>query len=246
MAVQPIRNAQGQQSTSTAAEPPPQAAGELVRRARAGDRSAFGELVRRYRDRIFALVLHLTGNESDADDITQEVFWGAFQHLQQFAGRSEFFTWVYRIAVNRALNSNRSRSRRGETPLDDPRISKALAADAWGDPARAAELRLTYARLLQALDSLPAEMRTSVVLVALQGLSHAEAAVIQDCSPGTVAWRMHHARIRLQRALLAPRKRITTPVATVRVSCATPEEILISDELSLLLEEWGLPAGAPS
>ena len=65
-------------------------------------------------------------------------------------------------------------------------------------------------------------------------------------SPGTVAWRMHHARTRLQRALLAPRKRITTPVATVRVECATPGEICISDELSLLLEEWGLPAGASS
>jgi RNA polymerase sigma factor (sigma-70 family) len=217
---------------------PHDAAAELVRRAQTGDRAAFGELVRRYRDRIFALVLHLTGNESDADDITQEVFWGAFRRIQQFAGRSEFFTWVYRIAVNRALNSNRSRTRRGETPLDDPRICKALAADAAGDPARAAELRQTYARLLFALDNLPPEMRTTVVLVALQGLSHAEAAVIQRCSPGTIAWRIHHARLRLQRALLLPRSRILTPVP--------PRFEAISDELQVLLEEWGLPAVVPS
>ncbi len=204
---------------------PHAAAAELVRRAQAGDRAAFGALVRRYRERIFALVLHLTGSESDADDITQEVFWGAYRHINQFAGRSEFFTWVYRIAVNRALNAKRDRSRRSETPLDDPRIVHALAADASGDPARAAELRQTYARLLFALDSLPFEMMTTVVLVALQGMSHAEVAVIQECSPGTVAWRIHQARGKLQRALLTPRKRTTT-----------------SPELQSLLEQCGLPA----
>jgi RNA polymerase sigma-70 factor (ECF subfamily) len=205
--------------------PPSHDAAEFVRRAQAGDRAAFGELVRRYRERIFALILHLTGSESDADDITQEVFWGAYRHLGQFAGRSEFFTWIYRIAVNRSLNAKRDRNRRSETPLDDPRIVHALAADASGDPARAAELRQTYARLLFALDSLPPEMRTTVVLVALQGMSHAEVAVIQECSPGTVAWRIHQARGKLQRALLTPRKRTTT-----------------SPELRSLLEQCGLPA----
>jgi RNA polymerase sigma-70 factor, ECF subfamily len=183
---------------------PHEVASVLVRRAQAGDRSAFDELVRRYRERIFALVLHLTGNKSDADDITQEVFWRAYRTIGSFAGRSEFFTWIYRIAVNRSLNAKRDQSRKGETPLDDPRLRLALEADAWGDPNRAAELRQTYSLLLRALDSLPAEMRTSVVLVALQGLSYAEAAIIQDCPPGTVAWRMHMARERLHRALLEP------------------------------------------
>jgi RNA polymerase sigma-70 factor (ECF subfamily) len=204
---------------------PHEAAAALVRRTQLGDRAAFNELVRRYRERIFALVLHLTGSESDADDITQEVFLGAYRHIDQFAGRSEFFTWVYRIAVNRALNARRDRSRRNETPIDDPRLTHALAADASGDPGRAAELRQTYQRLLGALDSLPPELRTTVVLVALQGLSHAEVAVIQDCSPGTIAWRIHHARGKLQRALLVPRRRRTT-----------------SPELNLLLEQCGLPA----
>jgi RNA polymerase sigma-70 factor, ECF subfamily len=227
---------------------PHEVAAVLVQRAQAGDASAFGELVRRYRDRIFALVLHLTGNESDADDITQEVFWGAFRAVKQFAGRSEFFTWVYRIAVNKALNARRNRTRRGETPLDDPRIAKAIAADAWGDPARAAELRQTYALLLEALDSLPPEMKTTVVLVALQGLGHSEAAVIQECSPGTIAWRMHKARERLHRAALvaAARRRRPTPTGVRSLRAGQPPPPpphRLSPELDLLLQEWGLPAG---
>ena len=166
---------------------PHEAATLLVARAKAGDQSAFGELVRRYRHRIFALALHLTGEESDADDVTQEVFLRSYRSLDSFEGRSQFFTWIYRMAVNRSLNCRRDRGRRGETPIDDPRIERAIAVDAPNDPAKAAELRQTYARLLTALDKLPAPMRTSVVLVALQGMSHAEAAIVQKCSPGTIA-----------------------------------------------------------
>jgi len=208
-----------------------------VLRAKQGDRAAFGELVRRYRERIFALALHLTGNQSDADDITQEVFLGAYRALSQFAGRSEFFTWVYRITVNKALNARRNRIRRSEMPLDDdPRLTKAVNADASGNPVLAAELRRTYTRLLHALDRLPAEMRTTVVLVALQGLSHGEAAVVQSCSPGTIAWRIHKAREQLRRALNRPRYPTPVPVPAPRISA----------DLHQLLVDWGLPALAPS
>jgi RNA polymerase sigma-70 factor, ECF subfamily len=223
---------------------PHELAAVLVKRVQAGDQSAFSELVRRYRERIFALVLHLTGNESDADDITQEVFWGAFRAIKQFAGRSEFFTWVYRIAVNKSLNAKRSRARRSETPLDDPRVDKAVAADAWGDPARATELRQTYTLLLQALDNLPPEMKTTVVLVVLQGMSHGEASVVQQCPVGTIAWRMHKARERLQRALESTRPRRATPTGS-RAPGARPPPIpqpRLSSELDLLLQASGLPA----
>jgi RNA polymerase sigma-70 factor, ECF subfamily len=188
-------------TVSSAAENAVQAA-ELVARAKAGSREAFGELVRRYRPRILALALHLCGTESEAEDIAQEVFFRAYCKLASFEGRSEFFTWVYRMAVNRSLNARRDRSRRRETTMDDPRVDIAVALDAAGDPARAAELRQLYSLLIDALDRLPPEMRTSVVLVALQGLSQAEAAVVQDCSPGTVAWRIHEARQRLRAATL--------------------------------------------
>ena len=110
--------------------------------------------------------------------------------------RSELFTWLYRLAVNRALDARRGRARRSESSIDetDPRIERALEVDAKGDPRRVAELRQTYACLLRALDALPAEMRTTVVLVELQGLSNAEAAVVQGCPRGTIAWRLHTAR----------------------------------------------------
>lgn len=206
----------------------PQAATVLVRRAKAGDRAAFEELVRRYRGRILALALHLCGNESEAEDITQEVFFKAYQKLDTFEGRSHFFTWVYRMTVNRSLNAKRDKKRRREEALDDPRIARAVRVDSGGDPVRAAELRATYRRLLQALDALPANMRTSVVLVVLQGLSHAEAAVVLKCSAGTVAWHIHQARNRLRGKMsetAAPRRK----------------EKKLSQEFADLLRDWLLP-----
>jgi RNA polymerase sigma-70 factor (ECF subfamily) len=209
------------------------AAAALVTRAKAGDTLAFSELVRRYRKRIFALALHLTSSASDADDIAQDVFLQAYRALDTFEGRSEFFTWVYRMAVNRSLNKRRDRGRRGEVDLDDPRIDFAVAVDARGNPALEAELRQTYAILLRALDALPTAMRTSVVLVALQGMSHGEVAVVQKCPVGTIAWHMHEARKQLHTALAAhagarPKRRALS----------------ISTELARLLDEFGLPQPA--
>ena len=215
----------------TAAQREGATAALLVARAKAGDGRAFDELVRRYRSRIFALAMHLTSSHSEADDITQDVFLRAFRALDGFEGRSEFFTWVYRMTVNRSLNARRDRQRRGEDPLDDPRIELAIEVDAAGDPRRAAELRQTYGRLLRALDALPAEMRTTVVLVALQGLSHGEVAVIQKCSDGTIAWRMHEARRRMNEAMAPnhiPRKRVG-----------------LSSQLEGLLLEVGFPTLKP-
>lgn len=173
-------------------------------RAKQGDRDAFAELVRRFRPRIYALALHLTGSRSDADDITQDSFMRAFKQIGSFAGRSEFFTWLYRIAMNRALNSRRDGARRRTVDFDDPRVQAAVAVDAYGDPRRAAELRQTYVRLVAALDRLNPALRSTVVLVALQGMSHEEAAVVLGCSPGTIGWRIHEARGKLRAAVEKP------------------------------------------
>jgi RNA polymerase sigma-70 factor (ECF subfamily) len=177
---------------------------ELVRQAKAGDRDAFATLVRRFRPRIYALALHLTGSRSDADDIAQDAFLRAYRQLGTFAGRSEFFTWLYRIAMNRALNVKRDGKRRVAVDLDDPRVQAAVAVDAYGDPRRAAELRQIYARLVSALDRLTPVLRSTVVLVALQGMSHEEAAVVLGCSVGTIGWRIHEARGRLRDAVEQP------------------------------------------
>jgi len=189
----------------TNAEREAAAASALVAEAKRGDHRAFEALVRRYRKRIFALALHITRSSSEADDITQDVFLKAYRMLGAFEGRSEFFTWVYRMTVNRSLNACRDRARRGEDDLDDPRLELALEVDLRDNPARRAELRQTYARLLRALDALPVEMRTTVILVALQGMSHGEVAVVQNVSDGTIAWRMHEARRRMHEAM-APEK----------------------------------------
>src|ERR1044071_6285798 len=102
----------------------------LVAAAQAGDQRAFEALVRRYRKRIFALALHISGSASEADDITQDVFLKAYRALAEFEGRSQFFTWVYRMTVNRSLNVRRDRARRGEDVIDDTRLELAGAVDA--------------------------------------------------------------------------------------------------------------------
>jgi RNA polymerase sigma-70 factor, ECF subfamily len=216
-----MTNAEREAATATA----------LVAAAKAGDRRAFEALVRRYRKRIYALALHIVGHASEADDIAQEVFLKAYRALATFEGRSQFFTWVYRMTVNRSLNARRDRARRAErddVSVDegDPRVELAVAVDARDNPGLAAELRQTYARLLRALDSLPADMRTTVILVSLQGLSHGEAGVVQKVSEGTIAWRMHEARRRLHE-VMSPAK--------------LPRKRELSAELARVLMEYGLP-----
>ena len=173
-------------------------AAELVTRAKAGDAAAFEELVRKYRSRVYSLALHLTGQASDADDITQDAFLKAYHKLPEFEGRSEFFTWIYRITLHRALNAKRDRQRRPTVPLDDPRLVAAVAVDSHGDPERAVQLRDRYRALLEAFDQLSSLLQTTVVLTTLQGLSYKEAAVVLETTEGTIAWRIHEARRKMR------------------------------------------------
>jgi RNA polymerase sigma-70 factor, ECF subfamily len=186
----------------TAAERRARDADRLVAAARAGDPAAFDLLVRRFRPRIYALALHLSGSASDADDVTQDAFVQAYRNIGGFEGRSHFFTWLYRITVNKALDAQRER-KRGSCLLDDARIEIALRVDAPADPRRALELRETYAALLQALDALSPSLKSAVVLTCLQGLSYQEAAVVLDTSEGAIAVRIHEARRLLRQTIEA-------------------------------------------
>lgn len=172
----------------------------LLAAAKGGDAGAFAAVVRRFRPRIYALALHLSGSASDADDIAQDAFVQAYRQLDRFEGRSQFFTWLYRITVNRALDAQR-RQRRSGVSLDDTRVAAALQVDAPDDPRRALELRQTYASLLHALDALSPSLKSAVVLTTLQGLSYREAAVVLGTSESAIAVRIHDARKRLRRAL---------------------------------------------
>lgn len=174
---------------------------DLVDRARGGDAEAYGLLVRRHQRRIFRLALHLTKSAPEAEDITQETFVRGYQALARFDGRSEPFTWLYRIAVNLSLNIIRSRKTRASTPDDDPRIEGLLAESRLtrgSDPSTSAHQRRLASTLCEGIDSLSETLKTTLVLVCIDGVSHEDAAQVLGCPEGTIAWRVHEARRKLK------------------------------------------------
>jgi RNA polymerase sigma-70 factor (ECF subfamily) len=178
---------------------------DLVARARSGDEAAFEQLVRRYQPRIYKLAVHLLRDRSEAEDVTQETFVRAFQALDRFDGRSEPFTWMYRIAVNLSLNLLRTRKVvRKSAPLDDGRKDARLEAliaqarDGRADPRGDASRKELYFALCAGLDTLSETLRTTLVLVCIDGLSHEEAGQVLGAPEGTIAWRVHEARKKLR------------------------------------------------
>jgi RNA polymerase sigma-70 factor, ECF subfamily len=179
---------------------------ELVDAARSGDAEAFGTFVRRHQKRVYRLATHLLRDTAEAEDIAQEAFVRAYGALDRFDGRSEPFTWLYRITVNLSLNAIRSRktSRKATTP-DDPRVEGQVVEQRplMSDPSRRAADREMAAVLSGGIDALSETLRTTLVLVAVDGLSHSEAGEILGCPEGTIAWRVHEARRKLKEYLEA-------------------------------------------
>ena len=175
---------------------------ELVDQAKGGNSNAFGVLVSRYQRRIFRLSFHLVRSGAEAEDVTQETFVRAYQALARFDGRSEPFTWLYRIAVNLSLNTLRSRKvTRDSTPADDPRIEALLTETRPShgrDPATASQQKQIAAALCDGIDALSDTLRTTLILVCIDGVAHEEASKILGCPEGTVAWRVHEARRKLR------------------------------------------------
>lgn len=178
---------------------------ELVAQAKSGDANAFGALVRRYQRRIFRLAFHLVRTGAEAEDVTQETFVRAYQALDRFDGRSEPFTWLYRIAVNLSLNTIRARkATRDSTPSDDPRIEALLTEtrpSQGSDPAALSHQKQLATALCDGIDKLSDTLRTTLILVCIDGVGHDEAARILGCPEGTVAWRVHEARRKLREYL---------------------------------------------
>jgi RNA polymerase sigma-70 factor (ECF subfamily) len=176
---------------------------ELVDRAREGDADAFGHLVRRHQPRIHRLAMHLVRDRAEAEDVAQETFIRAYRALARFDGRSEPYTWLYRIAVNLSLNTLRSRkSKCTTTEADDPRFDALVheareRRSASDQPADAAQKQL-YVALAQGIDELSDTLRTTLVLVCVDGRSHEEVSAILGAPEGTIAWRVHEARRKLK------------------------------------------------
>ena len=176
---------------------------QLVQRAKKGDLGAYDELVQRYQERIYATVYHMTSNHEDANDIAQESFIKAFQALKSFKGGSSFYTWLYRIAVNKTINFIKQRKNRIHMSLNDLDFNAehdpdlvALISDKT--PRREANLNELQEKLNEALQKLSEPHRLVVVLHDVQGLSHDEIAKVMDCNIGTVRSRLFYARQQLQ------------------------------------------------
>src|SRR5438105_1830408 len=210
---EPIRRKAPRQAEQTAPGQKEQAASvekpvethetELVTRARQGDLEAYDQLVRRYQERIYATVYHMTANHEDANDLAQEAFIKAFHALKSFKGGSSFYTWVYRIAVNKTINFLKQRKNRAQLSLDDLDVNAehdpdlvALISDKT--PRREAGLAELQEKLNVALQKLSESHRLVVTLHDVQGLSHEEIARIMGCNIGTVRSRLFYARQQLQ------------------------------------------------
>ncbi|MCO5053956.1 MAG: sigma-70 family RNA polymerase sigma factor [Verrucomicrobiae bacterium] len=176
---------------------------QLIGRAQKGDLAAYDELVRRYQERIYATLYHMTSNHEDANDLTQEAFIKAYQVLQSFKGGSSFYTWVYRIAVNKTINFLKQRKNRYAMSLNDLDFNAekdpdlvALISDKT--PRRDIALGELHKKLNEAMQKLSEQHRLVVTLHDVQGLAHEEIAEIMQCNVGTVRSRLFYARQQLQ------------------------------------------------
>jgi RNA polymerase sigma-70 factor (ECF subfamily) len=179
----------------------------LVRRVQRGDKGAFDALVLKYQHKLVKLVMRYVRNPAEAEDIAQEAFIKAYRALPQFRGDSAFYTWLYRIAINTAKNAVVSRDR---SPIEyniDRHDANEESYDMQGlmkDSETPEGLVLTdeiRTTVNAAIDALPEDLRTAIVLRELEGLSYEEIAAAMDCPVGTVRSRIFRAREAIDRRL---------------------------------------------
>jgi RNA polymerase sigma-70 factor (ECF subfamily) len=191
-------------STHTPAGPVDES--ELVSRAREGDARAFSDLVRRYEGKIFRLAQHVTQNREDAEDVLQETFLKAYEHLDQFQGNSKFYTWLVRIAVNQGLMKLRKRKTDKSVSMDDTidtgedTVVREIAA--WDEDPEQQYSREELNRILDsAVQSLAAPYRSVFLLRDVEELSTEETAEILELSVPAVKSRLLRARLQLREKL---------------------------------------------
>jgi RNA polymerase sigma-70 factor (ECF subfamily) len=170
----------------------------LVERVQRGERAAFDVLVRKYQHRIVKLVSRYVHDGAEAQDIAQEAFLKAWRALPRFRGDSAFYTWLYRIAINTAKNhlvADRRRPEDQQVDLQDPEEFSIAARLRDEDTPEGLLLTEEIERTVeQAIQALPDELRTAIVLRELEGLSYEEIAQAMDCPVGTVRSRIFRAR----------------------------------------------------
>jgi RNA polymerase sigma-70 factor (ECF subfamily) len=161
---------------------------------------AFEQLAGAYADRLFALLLRLLDDRAEAEDVAQEVLLRAWRGIGRFQGRSQFFTWLYRIAINEVNRSLEKKSRRPiSVPVDTEALQLAAAASA--EPAQQAERAELRRAISKALADLPPPARTAIVLRDVEGLSTQEAAEIAGVAEAAFKSRLHQARLKVRAAI---------------------------------------------
>ena len=178
----------------------------LVIQAREGDNHAFAELVKRYEAKIFRLALHITQNREDAEDVLQEAFLKAYEHLDQFQGNSKFYTWIVRIAVNQALMKLRRRKADKSVSLDEDidtgedKVTREIAA--WDEEPEQRFTREEVGELLNtSIEGLAPAYRSVFVLRDVDDLSTEETAEALGISVSAVKSRLLRARLQLREKL---------------------------------------------
>lgn len=176
---------------------------ELVQKCQAGDMSAFEELVSRYHQKVFTVILGLLRSREDALEVAQETFFRAYRKIHSFQGDSSFYTWIYRIAVNLAIDAQRRQKR---NPLDfRESMDGVLEAqnEVAKDPFADVHDKQLRENLIKAINDLTPEHKAVIVLRTIEGLSYKDIGAILGCSEGTVMSRLHYARKKLQEKLSA-------------------------------------------
>src|SRR2546427_3793234 len=176
---------------------------QMVERALTGDPEAFGEIVRRWERRIFALAFGMLGREEDARDATQETFLAAFRSLRGFRGEAKVSSWLHRIAVNQCITRQRRAKVRNEAALDEEEEKDAsnFAAPLEISPARVVEGRERTAAVRRAVNSLPLDLRQVIVMKEFEELTFREIADALDLPLSTVKSRLYTALRQLQMRL---------------------------------------------
>lgn len=169
----------------------------LVRLIVAGDRTAFEVLYRRYVKKIYNLVFRMVGADA-AEEVTQEVFYQAYKGLQNFQGKSQFYTWIYRVATNIALQHVKKASRRRrETSFEEnkgPEFTCPTGFAGAGDPEKVATSRDFYAQLENTINALPPNQRVVMILGPIQGHTYEQMAAILGTNEEVIKGRLHRAR----------------------------------------------------
>ncbi len=191
----------------------------LLRAHVTGDPDAFAELVRRHRDRLWAVALRTTGDPEEAADAVQDALLSAFRRASTFRGDAQVTTWLHRIVVNACLDDMRRRKAKPSDPLPDEQ-DRSMALSSEEPAGYLPEVSDRRADVLAALMQLNDEQRAALVLVDMEGYTVDEAADMLDCAPGTVKSRCSRGRARLAPLLTAYRRNQLGPddVQSTRVA----------------------------